>query len=172
MSFLKAFPYAFRGILYCIKNERNMRFHTVAALYVLIFARFFAFSKTDYLILLLTIGVVMALEAVNTAVERVCNKVCRKRDPVIGHAKDAAAGAVLLAAIAAAVIGVLLFSDSEGWVRAWEFYTTRWANGCALIGSAVIALLYIVFGPVIPFRRKKRSSEVPSGRKDEQHESE
>ena len=89
MSFLKGFLYAFSGIIHCIKNERNMRFHTVAALYVLIFARFFHFSRGEYILLLLTISSVMVLEAVNTAIEELCDKVSPERDEHIRHAKDA-----------------------------------------------------------------------------------
>ena len=55
MNFLKGFKYAFFGFIYCIKNERNMRIHTVAAMYVLVFARFFTFSRSEYAVLLLTI---------------------------------------------------------------------------------------------------------------------
>ena len=73
MTFLKGFKYAFCGIIHCIKNERNMRVHTVAALYVLVFARFFDFSLRDYVLLLLTIGGVIAAEAINTSIEALCD---------------------------------------------------------------------------------------------------
>ena len=82
-SFLKGFAYAFQGIIYCIKNERNMRIHTVAELYVLIFARFFAFTREEYALLLLTIGGVMSAEAMNTAVENLADKVSSEKNPLI-----------------------------------------------------------------------------------------
>ena len=85
------FLHALCGIIHCIKNERNMRFHTVAALYVLVFARFFAFSREDFGLLMLTIGGVMAAEAVNTAIEELCDKISPEYDPLIKHAKDAGA---------------------------------------------------------------------------------
>ena len=65
-----------------------MRFHTVAALYVLVFARFFSFTKTEYLIVLLTIGAVMALEAVNTSIEELCDRVTQNRDERIKRSKE------------------------------------------------------------------------------------
>ncbi len=146
LSFLKGFQYAFNGFIHCVKNERNMRFHTVAALYVLIFARFFHFSREEYILLLLTIGGVLAAEAVNTAIEELCDKVSPERDEHIRHAKDAAAGAVLILAFFAAVIGVLLFWNGEGWQELFAFYGSHPVNLCALTLSAIICIVYIVWG--------------------------
>lgn len=162
MSFFKGFKYAFCGIIHCIKNERNMRFHTVAALYVLVFARFFAFSREDFALLMLTIGGVMAAEAVNTAIEELCDRVSPEYNPFIKHAKDAAAGAVLLFAIFAAVTGIILFGNLEGLLSMYNFYITHPLNLCGIILSAVILTLYIIFGPVgirNIFTHKKNHSE-------------
>ncbi len=147
MSFLKGFKYAFCGIIRCIKNERNMRTHTVAALYVLIFARFFTFSRGEFALLLLTIGAVMAAEAVNTSIEELCNKVCRERDERIKRSKDAAAGAVLILAIFAAAIGVTLFSDPEGWKAAYTFFTENIWHMTGLIVLTLLSLAFIIFVP-------------------------
>ncbi len=162
MPFLKGFKYAFCGIIHCIKNERNMRFHTVAALYVLVFARFFSFTKTEYLIVLLTIGAVMALEAVNTSIEELCDRVTQNRDERIKRSKDAAAGAVLIMAVFAAAVGILLFSDPDGWVRMYEFFKNDLP---ALLGVTVISVFAVIFiaaGPegfLRPFRKGKRKKE-------------
>ena len=91
MSFFKSFKYAFRGILYCIKNERNMRFHTVTALYVLIFARFFNFSRGELLLLILTIASVLSAEAMNTSIEKTDDKLTKEYDEKIRRSKDSAA---------------------------------------------------------------------------------
>ena len=147
MSFIKGFKYAFCGIIYCIKNERNMRFHTVAALYVLVFARFFDFSRSEILILLLTIGAVIAAEVINTAIEELCDKTCSGYDMHIKNSKDAAAGAVLVLAIFAAVIGIILFWNINGWLRAYNFYITHPMNLCVLILSGTAAIMYITARP-------------------------
>ena len=96
----KSFGYAFEGIFTCIKKERNMKIHCTAALLVTVCGIFFGISYTEWMICLLLFGLVMALELVNTAVEAVVDLV----------AKDTAAGAVLIAAIMAAVIGVMIFT--------------------------------------------------------------
>lgn len=147
MSFLKGFKYAFCGIIHCIKNERNMRFHTVAALYVLVFARFFDFSRDEYVILFLTIGSVIAAEMINTAIEELCDKVSEEYDLKIKYAKDCAAGAVLVLAIFAAVIGIILFWNIDGWHSMYNFYVTHPINLCAVIVTAILSVLYIVIGP-------------------------
>ena len=143
MSFLRGFKYAFCGIVHCIKNERNMRFHTVAALYVLVFARFFDFSREDYILLLLTIGGVLSAEMFNTAIEELCNKVSSEYHPLIKFSKDCAAGAVLVLAIFAAVSGFILFGNINGLMSMYNFYTTNPINLALLLISAVLSVFYI-----------------------------
>lgn len=147
MSFFRGFKYAWRGIIYCIKNERNMRFHTVAALYVLIFARFFNFTREALAVIMLTIGIVMALEAVNTAIEELCDKVSPEKNEFIKHCKDAAAGAVLIAAIFAAVVGIILFGNIDGLLTMYNFYISHPINLSVLVLSGVGAVLFIALGP-------------------------
>ncbi len=144
MSFLRGFQYAFSGIIHCIKNERNMRFHTVAALYVLVFARFFDFSKDEYILLLLTISTVISAEMFNTALENLCDKVSKEFHPLIKSAKDCAAGAVLILAIFAVVIGIILFGNINGIISMYNFYITHPINLLLLTISAVLSVLYII----------------------------
>ena len=144
MSFLRGFKYAFCGILHCIKNERNMRFHTVAALYVLIFARFFDFSREDYILLFLTIGGVISAELFNTALENLCDKVSQEYHPLIKSSKDCAAGAVLVLAIFAAVTGIILFGNINSILSMYNFYITHPLNLLLLALSAVLSILFII----------------------------
>ena len=144
MSFLRGFKYAFCGIIHCIKNERNMRFHTVAALYVLVFARFFDFSREDYILLLLTIGGVISAEMFNTAIEELCDKVSPEYHPLIKFSKDCAAGAVLVLAIFAAVTGFVLFGNINELLSMYNFYITHPINLSLLIISAILSLFFIV----------------------------
>ena len=88
-----------------------MRIHTVAALYVLIFARFFAFTREDYALILLTIGGVMSAEAMNTAIESLADKVSQEKHPLIKAAKDTAAGAVLILAVISIGVALFLFGN-------------------------------------------------------------
>ena len=150
MSLFKSFKYAFEGILYCIKNERNMRIHTVVTLYVLIFARFFAFTKAEYAVLLLTIGGVTAAEATNTAIEKLADRITQKHDPLIKIAKDAAAGAVLIRAIFSVGIGLFLFGNIEKLSAMYNFYISHPINLAGIIALTVISIIFIIN----PFRKK------------------
>ena len=105
----KTFGYAFEGILTGIRKERNMRIHTAAMILVVFFGTVLGLSATEWCICLVLFGLVMALELVNTAVEAVVDLVTEERKPLAKIAKDTAAGAVLIAAIMAAVIGCIIF---------------------------------------------------------------
>ena len=105
----KTFGYAFEGILIGIRKERNMRIHTAAMILVVFFGTVLGLSATEWCICLVLFGLVMALELVNTAVEAVVDLVTEERKPLAKIAKDTAAGAVLIAAIMAAVIGCIIF---------------------------------------------------------------
>lgn len=105
----RSFGYAFEGIFTCIRNERNMKIHVAVTLLVIIVGFVLGLSITEWCICLGLFGLVMALELVNTAVEAVVDLVTAERHPLAKIAKDTAAGAVLIAAIMAAVIGLLIF---------------------------------------------------------------
>lgn len=105
----KTFGYAFEGILTGIRKERNMRIHTAAMILVVFFGTVLGLSATEWCICLVLFGLVMALELVNTAVEAVVDLVTEERKPLAKIAKDTAAGAVLIAAIMAAVSGCIIF---------------------------------------------------------------
>ena len=105
----KSFGYAFEGIFNCIRNERNMKIHIAVAALVVIAGWILGLSITEWCICLGLFGLVMALELVNTAVEAVVDLVTTERHPLAKTAKDTAAGAVLIAAIMAAIVGLLIF---------------------------------------------------------------
>ena len=104
-----SFSYAFQGIFTCVRKERNMKIHCVAMVCVVIAGFVFHITPVEWCICLTLFGLVMALEMVNTAVEAVVDLVTEERKPLAKLAKDAAAGAVLIAAIMAAIAGMIIF---------------------------------------------------------------
>lgn len=113
MKFLKGFYYAGRGLAQAVR-ERNFRFHLCVTAFVVYFAaRFYMFSAEQWAILALTCAAVLAFEIINTAIEHLCDRVTTDPDPLIRTAKDCAAGAVLISAITAVVVGVFLFWDTD-----------------------------------------------------------
>ena len=105
----KSFGYAFQGIFNTIRTERNIKIHCAAAILVTIFGIWLQISKTEWMICSILFGLILALELVNTAVEATVDLFTEERKPLAKKAKDAAAGAVLIVAIFAAVIGILIF---------------------------------------------------------------
>lgn len=105
----KSFGYAFQGIFNTIRTERNMKIHCIAGVLVTIFGIWLQISKTEWMICFILFGLILALELMNTAVEATVDLCTEDRRPLAKKAKDAAAGAVLIAAIFAAVIGLMIF---------------------------------------------------------------
>lgn len=101
--------YAWQGIRFTLRFERNMRIHLMAVMVVIALAAFFGFSLFEWVILILTIGFVVCLELVNTAIEQAVNLASLEQNAYAKNAKDAAAGAVLMSAILSVIVGILLF---------------------------------------------------------------
>ena len=152
MGFLRSFVYAGRGIWFCIRHERNFRIHMVAAAYVLIFAPYFSLTRGEWAALLAIIGLVTAAEAVNTAVEQTVNLAAPRRRMRARVAKDVAAGAVLLCAVAAAAAGVFLFARWEIWMCILSDFRTNWWKPLLLLLSLPLSLWFIISGG----RRRQR----------------
>ena len=105
----KSFGYAFEGIFAGILGERNMKIHCFAAVCVVVAGVLFHISVTEWCICLVLFGLILSLELVNTAIEAVVDLVTEDKKPLAKLAKDTAAGAVLIAAVMAAMAGLLIF---------------------------------------------------------------
>lgn len=105
----KAFGYAWTGIKTLFRKEAHAKIHLLAMILVLIAGYIFQLDKTEWCIILMSIGIVLMAEGFNTAIERVCDKVSPERNPLIKDAKDIAAGAVLLVVMAVVAIGLIIF---------------------------------------------------------------
>lgn len=111
LKVFKSFPHAFRGIELVVR-ERNMQVHVIAVLVVTIAGVLLNISNYEWLIVLLCFGLVMCLEAVNTAIEDVCNKLRDDLGLSYGstkNARDISAGAVLISAIMSVLVAGVVF---------------------------------------------------------------
>ena len=100
--FVDSFLYAAQGIRTAVREERNMRFHLCAAFYVYLFSLFYGFGKTEYILITLMVCGVLALELVNSSLERTVERPAPDRYMTAGVVKDMAAGAVLVFSIGCA----------------------------------------------------------------------
>lgn len=100
---------AWHGLKYTWKTQSHMRIHGYVATVALICAWVSSLARWEWLLLILTMGCVFVAETINTAIETVVDLVEPHFHPLAGIAKDVAAGAALIAALQAMVVGVLLF---------------------------------------------------------------
>ncbi len=142
------FKCAFKGVWDTVKSESHMRFHMVAAFYVIIFSLFYSFSNIQWAILVLTICLVMVLEMINTCIEKLCNLVADRYEPLVKIAKDISAGAVLISAIGSAVVAVLFFLDLIVIGNIMSFFAENPFYLILLIISAVFSVFFVWLGPV------------------------
>lgn len=138
-----SFFYAGRGIIYCIRHERNVRIHLCTLAYVLYFSHFYDFTRLDYAVLTLTCAAVIAFELINTSIEVVIDKVSPKFSVFAMIGKDIAAGGVLIGAVGAVSVGFLLFWDIEKFIEILEYFTEKLYRPFLLIVSVVLAVLFI-----------------------------
>lgn len=106
---MRSFGFAFAGINWTIRTQRNAQVHVAVLVAVIIAGFALRVSWGEWLALILSMTLVLALEAMNSAVEAVVDLVSPHYHPLARHAKDAAAGAVLLGAIGAAAVGLIVF---------------------------------------------------------------
>lgn len=143
---LDSFRDALRGVWGCVKSERNMRIHLVVCAYVLFFAYRLSLSRGEMACLVLTIGCVMSAEAMNTAVEKLCDFTQKHLNPRIRVVKDMAAGAVFLCALAAALVGVVILFRPELWTSFLAIVTDP-ASCAVFLVILALALAFIILGP-------------------------
>jgi diacylglycerol kinase len=107
--FLKSLSYAIQGISHLLLFERNTTIQSAIALVVIGLGFWLKISGNEWIALLFGIGLVLAAEAFNTAMEHLCNLVEPNPNPKIKIIKDLSAGAVLLISIAVSIIGIIIF---------------------------------------------------------------
>lgn len=106
---LKSFTYAWKGIRSFVYQEHNVWIHLTIALLAIIAGFIFNIQRLEWVAIILCIGMVIAAEAFNTAIERLVNLASPEWHLLAGQVKDIAAGAVLICAIAAALVGLVIF---------------------------------------------------------------
>jgi diacylglycerol kinase len=107
---MRSFGYAFAGVAYILRTQRNARIELAVAVAAVLLAAWLAISPVEWAVLALTIVIVLALEWINTALELAVSLASPEAHPSAKAAKDVAAACVLLGAVASVVVGLLLFT--------------------------------------------------------------
>lgn len=151
----RSFAYAFKGIGYVIRHERNFRIHLSCIAYmfsILCFTDWFTLSRTDFGILIVASAVVLSLEIVNTAVENAVNLASEEYTEFGRIAKDAAAGAVLLGAIFAVLTGIAILFQPKAFISMYEYFKENLLMLILLVLSIIPMSLFIFWGN--PFKKR------------------
>lgn len=105
----RSFINALHGLWFNLRNEPNFLVQLIIALVVVTAGIIFSLNRGEWMLITLSIGSVLASEAMNTAVEKICDRFTEEKDPFVRRIKDSAAAAVLIISITAAIIGILIF---------------------------------------------------------------
>ena len=110
MQQLRAFGYALNGIGLFFCKERHAKIHAIAALFIITLSFYLHITSSEWLWVLLCITLVIVSEMINTAIERLCNKLTIELDPDIKIIKDVSAGFVLISSLFAVAVAAIIFS--------------------------------------------------------------
>jgi diacylglycerol kinase (ATP) len=130
-----SFHYAFQGLMYALHTQPNMRIHLIIAALVLVATLLLRLDRIYVIAIVITIVAVLALELMNTAIESVVDLLTVAHHPLAKSAKDAAAGAVLVATVGAVVVGYLAFYQGiqQGGTRVYDAVAQVPANTILII---------------------------------------
>ncbi len=106
---LRSFGYAWKGIRSCVGKEQNLSFHLIVSVVVIAASLIFGITRMEWIAIILCIAIVIAAELFNSSIERLVDLVSPGKHPLAGQIKDIAAGAVLVCATGAAIIGLIIF---------------------------------------------------------------
>jgi len=159
----KSFNAAFIGFILVMRTQRNMRYHFIAALAIIILSIIVNVSRIELMILAITITLVLVMEMVNTAVENIINIVKSKYHPLAKVVKDVSAAAVLTTAINAVIVGYVIFSskipiDIEGSIA-------RLRNSSMHVTFISLILVFglVILGKVLFHKGTPLRGGMPSG---------
>jgi diacylglycerol kinase len=166
-AFLRSFANAYLGILEVLATQRNMVVHCVIAIPTLIATQLLGFETTENIVVLFCVALVLACELINTSIENIGDVISPDYHPSIRRAKDAAAGMVLISAIASAAIGIILFTR-EGRLGRLMRWDVSW-NWLGSVDNVLITLILIghcwLFVHVWIYRRRAARAERSINRK-------
>src|SRR5918997_6529702 len=146
-----------------VRTQRNMRFHVIAAVMVLVASLFVGVSKLELAVLVLTILLVFVTELFNTAMEFVVDLATREFHPLAKLAKDVSAGAVLVSSVGAVLVGYLILADDLGPLSLETLDTIRRQPAHLTLVALGVIVLLVLLGKAVTHSRDPFAGGMPSG---------
>lgn len=162
-GFVESFNAAIEGIIYVLKTERNMRIHFLAAFFLLVLGIYLNFDAKEIMILTITIALVLLVEMINTTIELTLDIVEKEFHPMIKLIKDISAGAVLLSAINAAIVGYILFLKRLPFSITHEMTRIRSSPWHITFIAIIVVFGLAILGKVVFHKGKPLRGGMPSG---------
>ena len=160
----ESFNAAIEGFFYVIKTERNMRIHFLFAILILLLGIFLNFTTNEMMILAIAITLVLVAEMINTVVEHIVDIIVRMEyHPIARIIKDVSAGAVLLTAINAVIIGYLLFAGKSPFTIEEGVMRIGRSPWHLTFISIIVVLTLTIFGKIILHSGTPLRGGMPSG---------
>ncbi len=159
----RSFEHAYRGMIFAVRTQRNMRFHVVVAVLVLVASLLVGVGKLELAILILTILLVFVTELFNTALEFAVDLATKEYHPLAKLAKDVSAGAVLVSSVGAVLVGYLVLADDLGPLSLATLESIRRSPAHLTLVSLGVVVLVVLLGKALTRSPNSFAGGMPSG---------
>jgi diacylglycerol kinase (ATP) len=159
----RSFEHAYKGMISAVRTQRNMRFHVVVAVVVLVASLLLGVSKLELAVLVLTILLVFVTELFNTAMEFVVDLATKEYHPLAKLAKDVSAGAVLVSSVGALLVGYLILADDLGPLSLTTLESIRRQPAHLTLVCLGVIVLVVLFGKALTHAPNSFAGGMPSG---------
>jgi diacylglycerol kinase (ATP) len=159
----RSFEHAYRGLVYAVRTQRNMRIHVIIATLVLVASLLVGVSKLQLAILVLVILLVFITEMFNTALEFAVDLVTKEYHPLAKLAKDVSAGAVLVSSVGAVLIGYLILADNLGPFSLETLDSIRRQPAHLTLVALGVVVLIVLLGKALTHSPHSFYGGMPSG---------
>jgi len=159
----RSFDHAYRGLVYAVRTQRNMRIHVVISVLVLVASLLVGVSKLELAILVLVILLVFITEMFNTAMEFAVDLVTKEYHPLAKLAKDISAGAVLVSSVGAVLVGYLILADDLGPLSLETLDSIRRQPAHLTLVALGVVVLLVLLGKALTRSPSSFAGGMPSG---------
>ena len=159
----RSFEQAYRGLVYAVRTQRNMRIHVIIATLVLVASLLVDVRKLELAVLVLVILLVLITEMLNTALEFAVDLATKEYHPLAKLAKDVSAGAVLVSSVGAVLVGYLILADDLGPLSLETLDTIRRQPAHLTLVTLGVTVLVVLLGKALTHSPHAFYGGMPSG---------